>query len=159
LFEEGIAWAKAGGFVDFTTSTVPAFLDEGEVKPSAGLRRMLDAGVSPDNITFTSDGQGSLPAFDEHGRLVRLDIGRVTSLLGEVRDAVRDEQVPLGTALQTITANPARILKLRGKGRLEAGAHADLVLLEPQRLEIRAVLAKGTWLMKDGVAQKRGTFE
>ena len=61
LFEEGIAYAKAGGLVDFTTSTVPAFLDEGEVKCSAGLRRMLDAGVDAANITFTSDGQGSLP--------------------------------------------------------------------------------------------------
>ncbi|MCK7478313.1 MAG: hypothetical protein M0C28_13615, partial [Candidatus Moduliflexus flocculans] len=77
LFEEGIAYAKAGGLVDFTTSTVPAFLDEGEVKCSAGLRRMLDAGVDAANITFTSDGQGSLPDFDAHGRLRRLEIGRV----------------------------------------------------------------------------------
>jgi beta-aspartyl-dipeptidase (metallo-type) len=159
LFEEGIAWARAGGFVDFTTSTVPAFLEDGEVKSSTGLRRMLGAGVSPDQITFTSDGQGSLPSFDDRGRLKRLEVGRVTSLLGEVRDAVREEQVPLATALQVITSNPARILKLRGKGRLEAGAHADLVLLEPQTLEIRGVLAKGAWLMKDGVAQRRGTFE
>ena len=29
LFEEGIAYAKAGGLVDFTTSTVPAFLEDG----------------------------------------------------------------------------------------------------------------------------------
>jgi beta-aspartyl-dipeptidase (metallo-type) len=120
---------------------------------------MLGAGVSPDQITFTSDGQGSLPSFDDRGRLKRLEVGRVTSLLGEVRDAVREEQVPLATALQVITSNPARILKLRGKGRLEAGAHADLVLLEPETLEIRGVLAKGAWLMKDGVAQQRGTFE
>jgi beta-aspartyl-dipeptidase (metallo-type) len=88
LFEEGIAFAKAGGLVDFTTSTVPAFLEDGEVKCSAGLRRMLDAGVDAANITFTSDGQGSLPDFDEHGRLRRLEIGRVTSLFAEVRDAV-----------------------------------------------------------------------
>jgi beta-aspartyl-dipeptidase (metallo-type) len=159
LFEEGIAWAMAGGCVDFTTSTVPAFLEDGEVKASAGLRRMLDAGVSPDRITFTSDGQGSLPSFDEHGRLQRLKVGSVTSLFDEVRDAVRVELVPLGTALRTITSNPAHILKLQGKGRLEAGAHADIVMLEPHTLEIRGVLARGTWLMKDGVAQKRGTFE
>lgn len=159
LFEEGIAWARAGGFVDLTTSTVPAFLEEGEVKSSAGLRRMLDAGVSPDHVTFTSDGQGSLPSFDEQGKLKRLEVGRVTSLLAEVRDAVRDEHVPLGTALQAITSNPARILKLRGKGRLEAGAHADIVLLEPGTLQIRGVLARGAWLMKDGTPQKQGTFE
>ena len=159
LFEEGIAYAKAGGLVDFTTSTVPAFLEDGEVKCSAGLRRMLDAGVDAANITFTSDGQGSLPDFDAHGRLRRLEIGRVTSLFAEVRDAVRGEGVPLATALQVITSNPARILKLRGKGALEAGADADIVLLDAASLEIDGVIAKGRWLMKARVPLVRGSFE
>ena len=159
LFEEGIAYAKAGGLVDFTTSTVPAFLEEGEVKCSVGLRRMLDAGVDAANITFTSDGQGSLPDFDESGRLRRLEIGRVTSLFAEVRGAVRGEGVPLATALQVITSNPARILKLRGKGALEAGADADIVLLDPASLEIDGVIAKGRWLMKARAPLARGTFE
>jgi len=158
LFEEGIAWAKAGGFVDFTTSSVPAFFEEGEVKTSQGLRRMLDAGVDAGHITFTSDGQGSLPSFDAQGRLHRLEVGRVTSLFAEVRDAVRQERVPLDTALTCITANPARILKLKGKGQIAAGADADLVLLD-QALEIRGVIAKGRWLMRDGEPQVRGTFE
>ena len=131
LFQEGIAYAKAGGLVDFTTSTVPAFLEEGEVKSSTGLRTMIEAGVDSANITFTSDGQGSLPDFDAQGRLRRLDVGRVTSLFAEVRDAVLLEHVPLGTALQVITSNPARILKLRGKGVVAPGADADLVLLDP----------------------------
>jgi beta-aspartyl-dipeptidase (metallo-type) len=159
LFEEGLAYAKAGGFVDFTTSTVPTFLAEGEIKCSAGLRRMLDAGVDAANVTFTSDGQGSLPDFDEHGRLRRLDIGRVTSLFAEVRDAVRTDGVPLGTALRVITANPAHVLKLRGKGTLTAGADADIVLLDPSSLEIDGVIAKGRWLMKGRALLARGTFE
>ena len=159
LFEEGVAYAKAGGLVDFTTSTTPAFLEEGEVKCSAGLRRMLDAGVDAANITFSSDGQGSLPDYDEQGRLRRLEIGRVTSLFAEVRDAVRDEGVPLATALQVITANPARILKLRGKGTLAAGADADIVLLNAATLEVDGVIAKGRWMMQSGTLLVRGTFE
>jgi beta-aspartyl-dipeptidase (metallo-type) len=159
LFEEGIAYAKAGGLVDFTTSTVPAFLEEGEIKCSTGLRRMLDAGVEAGHVTFTSDGQGSLPDFDEGGRLRRLEIGRVTSLFAEVRDAVRDEGVPLATALQVITSNPARILKLRGKGALAAGADADIVLLDASTLEIDSVIAKGRWLMRARAPLARGTFE
>jgi beta-aspartyl-dipeptidase (metallo-type) len=159
LFDEGIAWAKQGGFVDFTTSTVPAFLEQGEAKSSAGLRRMLDAGVNPAQITFTSDGQGSLPDFDAQGRLRRLEIGRVTSLVGEIRDAVRDEGVPLATALAVATANPARILKLTAKGRVAEGADADVLLLDPATLDVRGVVAKGRWLMKDGVHLARGTFE
>jgi beta-aspartyl-dipeptidase (metallo-type) len=159
LFEEGIAFALSGGFVDLTTSTVPAFLAEGEVKSSAGLRRMLDAGVDPGHVTFTSDGQGSLPAFDAQGRLQRLEVGRVTSLFAEVRDAVTVEGVPLETALQVITSSPARILKLRGKGLLAPGADADIVLLDPATLAIRGVIARGCWLMREGDVLVRGTFE
>ncbi len=159
LFQEGIAWAKAGGYVDFTTSTVPAFLDEGEVKCSVGLRRMLEAGVDISRITFTSDGQGSLPAFDGQGALARLDIGRVTSLFAEVRDAVRQERLALEVAVQTITSNPARTLKLRGKGQIAPGADADLVLVEPDSLAIRGVIARGRWLMRDGVPLVHGTFQ
>jgi beta-aspartyl-dipeptidase (metallo-type) len=159
LFEDGIAWAKAGGLVDFTTSTVPAFLEQGEIKCSAGLRRMLEAGVDPAHVTFTSDGQGSLPDYDAGGRLVRLEIGRVTSLVGELRDAVLQERVPLEVALATVTSNPARILKLRDKGRVAAGADADLVLLDPTSFGIRSVLARGRWLVRDGEVLAKGTFE
>ncbi|HEY3381145.1 MAG TPA: beta-aspartyl-peptidase [Vicinamibacterales bacterium] len=159
LFEEGVAFAKAGGVVDLTTSSAPVFIDDGEVKCSKGLRMMLEAGVDISRVTFTSDGQGSLPSFDEQGRLKRLEIGRVTSLFAEVRDAVREEKVPLETAMRVITANPARALKLGRKGQLAAGADADVVLLEPKTLEICGVIAKGEWLMKDRVPRRAGTFE
>ena len=159
LFEEGIAYAKAGGLVDFTTSTVPAFLAQGEVKSSTGLRRMLDAGVNIAHITFTSDGQGSLPDFDAQGQLRRLEIGRVTSLFAEVRDAVQQDGVPFETALQVITSNPARILKLKGKGQIVAGADADLVLLDAATLAITGTIARGRWLMRDGELLVKGTFE
>jgi beta-aspartyl-dipeptidase (metallo-type) len=159
LFAEGIAFAKAGGTVDFTTSSVPAYIEEGEVKCSRGLRLMLDAGVSVSQITFTSDGQGSLPVFDVNGRFERLGVGRVTSLFAAVREAVLNEGVPLPIALQAVTSNPARILKLGGKGRLAAGADADVTLLDPETLEIRGVIAKGRWMMRDGQLLVKGTFE
>jgi beta-aspartyl-dipeptidase (metallo-type) len=159
LFDEGIAYAKTGGLVDMTTSAVPAFYEEGQVKCSRGLRMMLEAGVEASQITFTSDGQGSLPSFDAQGRLRRLEVGRVTSLYDDVRGAVVDEHLPLGTALQVVTANPARILKLRGKGQIAAGADGDIVLLDPKSLEIHGVIAKGKWLMKDRDILAKGTFE
>jgi beta-aspartyl-dipeptidase (metallo-type) len=72
---------------------------------------------------------------------------------------VRREKVPLDVALQVITLNPARILKLRRKGHVAAGADADVVLLNPDALDIIGVIAKGEWLMKDGDAIAKGTFE
>lgn len=159
LFEEGTAYALAGGFVDFTTSTVPAFVEAGEIKPSEGLRRMLDAGVDPGHITFTSDGQGSLPDFDANGRIQGVGVGRVTSLFPEVRDAVLKEGIPLATALRVITSNPARIFKLQGKGALAPGMDADIVLLDPRDLTIHTMIAKGRVLMKARKVLVKGTFE
>jgi len=159
LFEEGIAHAKSGGFVDFTTSTVQAYLDDGEVPCGQALRRSLEAGVDPGNITFTSDGQGSLPLFDGQGRLTGLSVGRVTSLFAAVREAVQQEKVPLETALRVITSNPARILKLRAKGHLAPGMDADLVLLGARDLDIHTVIARGRVLMKARKPLAKGTFE
>jgi beta-aspartyl-dipeptidase (metallo-type) len=159
LFEEGIAFAKQGGLVDLTTASLPGVVDDGEVPSSAGLRRMLEAGVDAAQVSFTSDGQGSLPIFDALGRLQRLEVGRVTSLYAAVRDAVQREHVALGTALQVVTSTPARSLKLRGKGHLAVDADADIVLLDAATLEIRGVIAGGRWLMRDGDVQVKGTFE
>ncbi len=159
LFAEAIEWVRDGGLADFTTSTVPAYIEEGEVKAALALRRMIDAGVPVANLTFSSDGQGSLPRFDAAGRLAGLDVGRVTSLFDAVREAVREHGVSLETALSLITANPARILKLAGKGRLAEGADADLVLLDPASLAVSGVIARGRWMMRDGELLARGTFE
>jgi beta-aspartyl-dipeptidase (metallo-type) len=159
LFEEGITYAKAGGFVDFTTSTLPSYLAEGEIPCGRALRLMLEAGVDPGHITFTSDGQGSLPDWDHQGRLQDISVGRVTSLFQAVRQAVQEEGLPLETALRVITSNPARILKLRAKGRLAPGLDADVVLLDLRNLEVRTVIAKGRLLMKAGKVLAKGMFE
>lgn len=159
LFEAGIRYALQGGYVDFTTSTIPQFLEEGEVRCSAGLRRMLEAGVNVKQITFTSDGQASLPAFDEKGRFAGLQVGKVATLFPAVREAVRQEGIPLEQAIQVITSNPADILKLKRKGRIAVGMDADLVLLDKDSLLISTVLARGRVMVQAGKAVVRGTFE
>jgi beta-aspartyl-dipeptidase (metallo-type) len=158
LFEAGIEYAKKGGWVDFTTSSIPKFLEEGEVKCSVGLKRMLKAGVDISQITFTSDGQASLPDFDENGELIGLQIGQVSSLYDAVREAILSEGIPLEVAIRVITANPAAILKLSQKGRVETGRDADLVLLD-QNLEVYTVIAMGQVMVENRVALVKGTFE
>jgi beta-aspartyl-dipeptidase (metallo-type) len=159
LFEKGIEYAKKGGYVDFTTSSIPKFLEEGEVKCSLGLRKMLDQGVDISQITFTSDGQASLPDFNNEGELIGLKIGKVSSLFKEVRDAIQQEGVSISKALRVITQNPAAILKLHQKGRIVAGKDADLVLLNKDDLTIKTVIALGKLMVEDGVAVVKGTFE
>lgn len=159
LFASGIAWALRGGSVDLTTSNAPIDFEQGVVKPSSGLARMLAAGVSVDRITFTSDGQGSLPDYDAEGRLRGLGVGRVTSLLAEVRDAVLLEGVPLEKALAVATRNPARVLGLKRKGVLAPGMDADVVLLRREDLAVDTVIARGRVMMRGGRVLVKGTFE
>lgn len=159
LFEAGIQFAKKGGYVDFTTSSIPKFQKEGEVNSSIALRRMLDADVDISRMTFTSDAQGSLPDFDSSGELIGLKIGKISSLFAEVRDSIQKEQVPIELALRVITQNPAEILKLKQKGMIEAGRDADLVLLRKDDLLIDTVIAMGQVLVEKGEAIVKGTFE
>ncbi|CAN7478633.1 beta-aspartyl-peptidase [Rossellomorea sp. LjRoot5] len=159
LFEAGIQYALKGGYVDFTTSTIPQFLEDGEVKCSQALKRMLDAGVPVEQITYTSDGQASLPNFDKDGELIGLQIGQVSSLYEEVKDAVQKENIPLETAIRVITSNPAKILKLKQKGHVEVEKDADLVLLDQETLNVNTVFARGKLMVENGEAVVKGTFE
>ncbi|MFJ7975934.1 beta-aspartyl-peptidase [Peribacillus sp. NPDC096379] len=159
LFEAGINFAKKGGYIDFTTSTVQQFLDDGEVKASTALKQALDAGVEPTKITFTSDGQASLPNFDGGGNLLGLNVGKCMSLYEAVVDAIIWAGVSIEDAVRVVTENPASILKLVGKGRIEAKKDADLILLNKETYKIDTVFAMGQKMVENGEAIVKGTFE
>lgn len=150
LLNQGISWALAGGYVDFTACTVQQFLDEGEIRCSSALNMLLDNGVPLDRISFSSDAGGSLPEFNEQGEYLGMTVGSCTSLLDEVRLAVHVEGLDLPTALAPVTENPAKRLKLQGKGRLQAGNAADLVILDQQSLKPLQVFARGNLIYERG---------
>lgn len=159
LFEVAIQYAKDGGYIDFTTSTVPQFIEEGEVPASEAFLLGLKAGVDKSHMTFTSDGQGSLPLFNESGEFLGLDVGRVTSLYESMCKLHVTYALPLEIALLPVTKNPAKLLKLHHKGRVFEGGDADLLLVDKVTLQISGVMAMGNWLKKDNVIIKKGTFE
>ncbi len=160
LLKDGMDYAKTlGGYVDLTTSSDPDYLEEDEVKASTGLKFLLEQGVPEHQITFSSDGQGSMPIFDRDGNFLGLGVGKVTSLYREVRDAILKEKVDITQALRTVTANPAALLKLTRKGRIAVGCDADLVLVRQEDLQIYTVLAKGRRMVQNGASVRKGTFE
>ncbi|QOX63045.1 beta-aspartyl-peptidase [Anoxybacterium hadale] len=161
LFEEGILYAKKGGYIDFTASNDPVFWEEkyGEVRTCTGIKRLLDENISQDQFTISSDAQGSLPLFNEKMEFVGLGVGKPECILKEIRAAVLEYKIPLEVMLRAVTVNPARILKLTGKGRIEAGFDADLCLLDEAELILDTVFCKGKRMVYDGHPEVYGTFE
>lgn len=159
LFEEALIYGKKGGCLDFTTSTTPQFLEEGEVSCSTALKRALEAGIPVEQVTFTSDGQGSLPKFNAAGVFVGLEVGKLSSLYNAVKTSVEVEGIPFETAIQVITSNPAFRLKLKGKGRIEVGYDADLVMVDSDSLEITDVIARGQMMIAQKKQLVKGVFE
>ena len=149
LLQMGFDYVRQGGYIDLTTSTTAQDLAQGEIKCADALLQAVQAGVNLQHVTFSSDANASLPEFDSDNNFISLGEGRIASLFEEVVAAIR-LGVPIATALSVITENPARVLKLPQKGRLKVGADADLVLLDSDTLQIRAVMAKGKWLYSDG---------
>lgn len=161
VFEACIAYAKRGGYIDFTGSEDPDFWEEtdGEVRFSKGLKRLLDEGVSHECFTMTSDGQGSLPYFNEKREFIGLGVGSSKSLLINIQEAVLKENIPLEIAIRAITKNPADILKLDNKGYIAVGKDADFCLLNQDSLTIDTVIAKGQTMVKNNEVVVYGTFE
>ncbi len=160
LMADGIDYAKSlGGYIDLTTSSDPDFLEPDEVKASTGLKMALDAGVPAEQITFSSDGQGSLPVFAPDGTFLGLGVGKVTSMYREMKDAVLVDGVSLENALKAVTSNPAKLLKFDHKGKIAENADADLVLAEENSLELLTVFAKGVLMISDKKILVKGTFE
>lgn len=156
IFEDAKTYGKEG-YVDLTASSYPYFPDE-EVKPSKAIVELMNAGVPLEHITMTSDGNGSLPRFDNKGELVQLDMGQPKSIFTEMVDAVVLEKLPLEKALKVVTSNVAQILKLRTKGRVEVNFDADIVILNSD-YTINDVMARGVLMVKDKTALKKGTYE
>jgi N-acyl-D-amino-acid deacylase len=88
--------------------------------------------------------------------------GSFARLLGKY---VRDEQVlSLESAIHRLTELPAQNLRLTGRGLLEAGYYADVVVFDPDRIEdhatyddphryasgVRDVVVNGTPALRDG---------
>jgi len=154
LLNSSIEWLSMGGFIDLTTSI--GELLEDELLPWRVFKELSEHGFES-QITFSSDGQGSLPRFDEKGNFVGLDVGKVSTLYEQARLAAM-HATPLEKALLPITKNVAKILKLIDKGTLSVGMDADIVLLD-QDLNIDTVIAKGKILMLNKEQIVKGTFE
>jgi beta-aspartyl-dipeptidase (metallo-type) len=155
LFEEACALTQQNVVVDVTAFPVAA--GEDAWSAADAWERYHEGGNPPSGLTISSDGGGCLPEFDDNGEMVKMDFATSAGLPETLRELlVRGRGLEL--VLPSMTSNVARLLKLENKGRIEAGADADLVCLD-QDHRVRHVMARGRWMVQDQAVLVHGTFE
>ncbi len=155
LFEEALVLARRGCTIDITA--FPVDEDEDAWSAEDALLRYLDSDAPAGHVTISSDAGGCLPCFDDQGRVCGMEVGESGALLATLQ-ALLARGLPLAQALPAFTSNPARLLRLAGKGRIATGADADLVALDTDDT-IADVFLGGVAHVRAGVRERRGTFE
>ncbi|MCL2564473.1 MAG: beta-aspartyl-peptidase [Defluviitaleaceae bacterium] len=157
LLDEAMDFAKRGGMIDITASSNPNRKSDG-FSPAQAVKYLIDNGTPVENITLSSDGNGSLPAFDKDGNIIGLVAASLSSMYYQLKSMVYDENIPLEMALKVMTSNPADGLKLYGKGYVAEGMDADITILD-RDFGIKYVFANGRRMVDDGKIVVKGTFE
>jgi beta-aspartyl-dipeptidase (metallo-type) len=155
LLEQSIQFARMGGNIDFTAGGKELHWP---LTTRQAVKKVLDEGVSTDQITLSSDSNGSMPIFDEKGKVIKLAVGDIQNLYLEWKDLAK-EGFAFEKILALVTSNPAkRIGVYQTKGSIEEGKDADLLILN-RDFEIETVMAKGQLMIHQGELMVKGTFE
>lgn len=163
LFAEALELAERGATIDITAFPVGA--DEDAYCAEDSIERFFASDLDPARITVSSDSGGCFPVFNDAGRMTNMDVGGAACLLQTIR-ALCERGHDLARVLPAFTSNPGRLLCLGQdthpnafpKGILEVGSDADFVILD-DAFQARHVMARGRWLVQDGVSVQLGTFE
>jgi len=155
LFEQAMEWLKLGGFIDLTTGPEP--VEEGEISVAEALKQIKAANLPLSRVTVSSDSNGSLPAFNGQGELIGLGVANQKDFLRTFQQIWREKILTREEAIQVFSTNAAGFYKLPGKGRVETGFEADLLLLN-EAAELRYVFSRGKALLEKGRLKVRGTF-
>jgi len=148
LLDDTIAWVKEGGLGDLTAKASTA----------DSVAHIVESGADLSHFCFSSDGNGSMPKFDENKNMIGMGVGDPASILTAVGDCVKRGIVAPEAAFAFASANPAGWLGLPGKGRLEEGYDADIMVLNDD-YTLRSLIARGRVMMRDEKLLVKGTFE
>ncbi|WP_341357287.1 beta-aspartyl-peptidase [Rossellomorea sp. y25] len=158
LLDASVEFARRGGLID-VTSNINLVKGDKVYTPAKTISYLREHGVDLNQITVSSDANGSLPVFNEEGQLTGLGVAGFEPNLETLKELVLHEGISLEKALLPFTVNPAKGLGLYpDRGQLGENAYADVVLLDKQ-LTVRDVFINGTAFMRNGQLLRKGTFE
>lgn len=149
LVDEAIDLSLKGSYVDITADDNTA----------VWIEYFKNNGGNMKHLTVSSDGNGSLPVFDEKGEMIGFGVASQNSLFEQITASVKNYNLSLSQALSLVTANTATALRLEQKGRIGEGMDADLLLLDKKSLAINHVFANGQHMLNEREVIVKGTFE
>lgn len=142
LLQQAIGFAKRGGTIDITCDST-----EGVYQ---ALMKIKEEGVCMDQVTLSSDGQGSWSKYDARGNLLQIGVSDVDTIYKQIVYLVKQKNWSMEDALALGCRNVAKALELYPKkGVIQKGGDADLLLWDKD-LNLDTVIAQGNILMKNG---------
>lgn len=141
-FEQAMAFARKGGLLDITSG------GNCYTTPAKAVLDALDNDVPPENVALSTDGHGTIPRYDSNGDIAGLGTGSVAANLNVFHDLLKLGLSP-DLALSCVTHNPSRHFGLTGVGAVKTHGQADLLLFD-DGFNIKSVMSKGCWLMREG---------
>ena len=149
LFDDAIKLASRDAFVDITA-------DEETFEWIAYYKKNKG---DMSKLTISSDGNGSLPVFNEAGELLGLGVASTRTMYEQIVKTIKSGELRVEEVLSLVTANTAEALKLKNKGVIAEGLDADILILSKDTFEIEHVIAKGQHMIENKVVIVKGTFE
>jgi len=156
LWRQAMEFAKAGGSIDLTTMQRPETNHLHAIPAAQAVREALAAGVPAVRMTLSTDTGVPYPKMDASGKAIGLYMAGPDAILGTIRELVQ-AGLSWGTAAAFATANTAGLLGLARKGRLAAGADADILILDANG-QVDRVFARGRELVTGGRPTVWGSF-
>ncbi|MCR5074133.1 MAG: amidohydrolase family protein [Clostridiales bacterium] len=151
ILQESIQCGLRGIVMDLTGNW--GTLDGKAVPQAKALKKLLEAGVNPKNITMSSDAVAPFVHADRH-----LTVQPIGVCARAIHEMICEEKIDVPTAISVFTSNPARVYHLKGKGVLQPGMDADVLLLD-DAFTVDTTIAKGQVMVRNREVQKYGVIE
>ena len=152
LFLQAIEFAKLGGMVDISTGGTK-YTD-----PHLTVMEGLERGININQMTFSSDGNAGVRRKNAETGEDTYKKAPLHKNLEQVVALIKEDGMSPSEAFKLITVNPAKNMKLKGKGRIAEELDADFTLFDDQ-WQLQEVWARGTRMMHEGTVIKKGNFE
>ena len=138
IIEQAIKMTNIGGYVDVTAGR--------NIEQTTQILNYMIMKGDATKITVSSDANGSCPIW-ENETFKGITIQDMSGIHKLVRELMIKYNYPLYEAIAFVTSNPANLLQLNTKGKLDNNYDADILLLNND-LEIEKVICKGKILKK-----------